>query len=328
MKKYWPLLLITGILLAIIGMSQYANSTKDRHKEGGKHAKDASVTKHDDDKAGNDTEGGYQPPVWAKFVTWPEGVGAWAVILTLLAIAWQSIETRRAANAAIEGNIDAKSANAATLVEIQRQAGVMERQATVMEEQTKTLINSERAWVLIQPDQTIELVAIKPGMIRPYNRFRFTMANGGKTVARLRKLQAALACFPDDETEFPPTPTYLPQDDFAPEYCGVLAPHDDTPMTLGLNRQFDTDHIERIKQGTSQVFVLAEWNTLTLLMNCASFNSATGTLRMEIGTARKRPLGGEKEDQSPTTPTASAKVHICPYDGTRQNAAGAGDHLN
>jgi hypothetical protein len=57
------------------------------------------VAKGDDGNATDNAKDSYKPPVWAKFVTWPEGVGAWAVILTLLAIAWQSIETRAAAKA-------------------------------------------------------------------------------------------------------------------------------------------------------------------------------------------------------------------------------------
>jgi len=35
---------------------------------------------------------------WRKFVAWPEGITACALILTLGAIAWQAYETRRAAN--------------------------------------------------------------------------------------------------------------------------------------------------------------------------------------------------------------------------------------
>ena len=100
MRTYWPLLLIVGLLATVIGMSQYADSAKQRHEDRTKHANGASVAKGDDSKTGQNTEDAYQPPVWAKFVTWPEGVGAWAVILTLLAIVWQSAETRRAANAA------------------------------------------------------------------------------------------------------------------------------------------------------------------------------------------------------------------------------------
>jgi hypothetical protein len=41
-----------------------------------------------------------KPQGWHKFVTWPEGIATWALILTLGAIGWQSCETRKAAKAA------------------------------------------------------------------------------------------------------------------------------------------------------------------------------------------------------------------------------------
>jgi hypothetical protein len=99
MKKYWPLLAIVVLLIAIIGMSQYADSAKQRYEESTRQAKATPVAKCDDRYATNNAENTYKPPVWGKFVTWPEGVGAWAIILTLLAIAWQSAETREAAKA-------------------------------------------------------------------------------------------------------------------------------------------------------------------------------------------------------------------------------------
>lgn len=39
-------------------------------------------------------------PWWHVLVTWPEGIGAWALLLTLGAISWQAFETRKAAEAA------------------------------------------------------------------------------------------------------------------------------------------------------------------------------------------------------------------------------------
>jgi hypothetical protein len=41
-----------------------------------------------------------QPQGWHKFVTWPEGITALAVVFTCGAIIWQAIETRRSVNAA------------------------------------------------------------------------------------------------------------------------------------------------------------------------------------------------------------------------------------
>ena len=148
--RSWLLLLIVGILFAIICMSQYADSAKNRYEEGAKHTKDASVTKGDDKKADNDTEKTYQPPVWAKFVTWPESVGAWAVILTVLAIVWQSVETRRAADAAVQGNVDARAANEITLTEVRRQANLMEKQANSMERQIQLQEATMTQWLTVQ----------------------------------------------------------------------------------------------------------------------------------------------------------------------------------
>ncbi len=94
MKRYWPLLVIVAILVAVVGMSQYAESANQHCKKSAREVKAASVAKGDDNKASEDAEDACKSPVWARYFTWPEGVGAWAVILTLLAIAWQSVETR------------------------------------------------------------------------------------------------------------------------------------------------------------------------------------------------------------------------------------------
>jgi hypothetical protein len=52
------------------------------------------------DKCQEDTERNF--PSWYRLVSWPEGIGAWAVLLTLLAIAEQTSETRRAATGAVD----------------------------------------------------------------------------------------------------------------------------------------------------------------------------------------------------------------------------------
>lgn len=39
------------------------------------------------------------PPGWYRFFTWPDGMTTWAILLTLWAIAWQSNETKKAAQA-------------------------------------------------------------------------------------------------------------------------------------------------------------------------------------------------------------------------------------
>lgn len=72
------------------------------------------VSNHDQQK----TEDG--PQGWHKLVTWPEGITAWAIILTLISISYQSYWTRKAAEAAVR--------------------------------QTKSLMNIERGFILIDWD--------------------------------------------------------------------------------------------------------------------------------------------------------------------------------
>lgn len=99
LKKYWTLLAIVLILVAVIGMSQYAESSKQNCEHAAREAQAAAVAKGEDQQPHKDAENACRTHILARYFAWPEGVGAWAVILTLLAIAWQSVETLAAAKA-------------------------------------------------------------------------------------------------------------------------------------------------------------------------------------------------------------------------------------
>jgi len=108
-----------------------------------------------------------QPPDWHRFVAWPEGITTWAIILTLVAITWQSFETHRAATASRD------AASAALL-------------------QANHTVVSERAWVLV------ERIALTSGGIdRPEGIQQVFIhceaKNYGKTPARVLGLNALLA---------------------------------------------------------------------------------------------------------------------------------------
>jgi hypothetical protein len=60
-----------------------------------------------------------KPQGWHKFVAWPEGITAWAIMLTLGAIIWQAKETRKAAVAA-QTSVSLANANIQTLKDIER----------------------------------------------------------------------------------------------------------------------------------------------------------------------------------------------------------------
>jgi hypothetical protein len=156
MKRYWPLLVIVAILAAVIGVSQYAESTKQRCEEAARQTKAATVAKGDDGKASNNTENPCKPPAWARYFTWPEGVGAWAVILTLFVIAWQSIETAKAAKATEKSVVLAAEAAAQSLKEMQLE---------------------QRAWVGVT---AASLVEFAPNKLVTAN---LTIKNMGKTFA-------------------------------------------------------------------------------------------------------------------------------------------------
>jgi hypothetical protein len=145
-------------------------------------------------------------------------------IITFLVIGWQSYETRKA--------------------------------ATASQRSVKTLINSERAWVLVDVDQSIELTEYDPGTNQPHNRFRVTLKNSGRTVARLRKFQETVFCVADDDVKLPDDPVYWPQDDFTPERCGILAPTEKSPaFILNIGTPFTPDLIDRMKRGVSSFHI-------------------------------------------------------------------------
>jgi hypothetical protein len=82
-----------------------------------------------------------ESPPWYKS---PEWVLVIVGIITFFIIGWQSWETRKAANAAIQANAAAKTANSETLAAISRQADLMEGQ---IKQATKHLTLIERPWI-------------------------------------------------------------------------------------------------------------------------------------------------------------------------------------
>jgi hypothetical protein len=103
LKNYWPLVVFFLILFGIVSMSQYAEHSKSSYEKSHTQVKSASIAENKDGKPSDHANEAYKPPVWAKYVTFPEGLGAWAVVLTLFAVVWQSIETRKAAEASDRG---------------------------------------------------------------------------------------------------------------------------------------------------------------------------------------------------------------------------------
>jgi hypothetical protein len=128
MFRYWPLLLLFTLIVAVLCMSRYAENRKAGNQEDAQiSGPQTPISPSDADKSPQKTNKPKHPPSWIDTFTWPEGVTAWALFLTLFVIAWQSIETHAAAEATAAGVETAK------------------QQAVLMREQNDTQINRERA---------------------------------------------------------------------------------------------------------------------------------------------------------------------------------------
>jgi hypothetical protein len=109
--KYWTLALLFIFIVAVLGMSRYAEHRKAENQKYAQAGSPESAVC--ECNAGKSTEKASQPkypPSWIDTFTWPEGVTAWALLLTLLVIAWQSAETHAAAKATEDAVLEAKAA--------------------------------------------------------------------------------------------------------------------------------------------------------------------------------------------------------------------------
>jgi hypothetical protein len=96
-KKNWPILVLGALLIAIIGVSCYANpSYQDKQNRADNSSPVAGITKTEATQRGQYTQPPERPPVWRRILTWPEGDTALAIFLTLWFIAWQAFLTRQA----------------------------------------------------------------------------------------------------------------------------------------------------------------------------------------------------------------------------------------
>jgi hypothetical protein len=101
MLHYWALALLFIFIFAILGMSRYAEYRKAEHQDYAQRVRpEATIRPPSADKGANVAEKPKYSPSWVETFTWPEGVTAWALLLTLFVLAWQSNTATRAARAA------------------------------------------------------------------------------------------------------------------------------------------------------------------------------------------------------------------------------------
>lgn len=99
--RYSPLALLLVLVITILAMSRYAETRNYDHANNARPSRpQAPVTPNEAAKSGDNADKAEHAPEWVQAFTWPEGVTVWALILTLMVIAWQSVETHASAEAA------------------------------------------------------------------------------------------------------------------------------------------------------------------------------------------------------------------------------------
>ena len=97
MKKSWPILILVFAVIAIIGVSCYTNPSSTGKQESASNGSgSSSIATNQTRYSGDEGQGSASPPYWRRLFTWPEGVAALGVLLTLIFIAWQALLTREA----------------------------------------------------------------------------------------------------------------------------------------------------------------------------------------------------------------------------------------
>jgi len=99
--RYWPLAVLVVLVATIFCMSRYAENRKAKHQDNAQGSSPNTVISPNGNSQGaQNTNEPHKYPNWIDTFAWPEGATAWALFLTLLVIAWQSVETRAAVDAA------------------------------------------------------------------------------------------------------------------------------------------------------------------------------------------------------------------------------------
>ena len=168
-----------AIFAVVFGLTFYVSIQNhrdtDQPAEHGTQPANAPPPPTHDDNAQMDVKKPHRsPPDWYRFLTWPEGVTAWAIFLTLMAIAEQTQQTRKAAEAGLE------SAKAALL-------------------NAQAVINIDRPWITVQVEVGHQIYV---RVINEGHTPAEIMVSSGKQCVLAE--EASLPAIP----EYPDTPTW------------------------------------------------------------------------------------------------------------------------
>jgi hypothetical protein len=115
--------MLAVLAIATISVSSYAKPTEQPKSDDAQKVYPSVISQSGVCQPCENAKNPQKPPFWEKVIAWPEGITTIAVICTLFVIAWQSVETRKAA-----------------------QAGLLNAQA---------LINAERPWIMATVEEVV-----------------------------------------------------------------------------------------------------------------------------------------------------------------------------
>jgi len=160
-----------------------------------------------------------------------------AAFFTLGAI-WKQAREMREATQAMQKSTEA----------IQRQALIMERQTVAAEKNVEAVINSERAWVLVDIGK---LPPFKPEPNQLQILWIFpTIKNYGRTVARITRVAGIVKLIPEGE-KLPVVPEYILGQGFDEQIDTVLPPEVPIQPRVGVSG----DEFIKVQEGKFSLFV-------------------------------------------------------------------------
>jgi len=199
-SKYWPMIAFLLFIGAILGMSRYAEHRKAENQENTQASSpQGTVTPNDASKSTENADKAKHRPDFIDTFAWPEGATVWALFLTLIVIAWQSAETRAAAQATV-----------ASVEAVDRQADVME----------KTLVLQFRPKIIVRCGDVHTSNVARIGEL-PVGILDFTVANTGGSGAKVLTCEVEVLAFIT-----PPSPMFCHSHQF-PSF--ELKPGESTP---------------------------------------------------------------------------------------------------
>jgi hypothetical protein len=243
MSRYSPLGVLFILIVAILGISRYAEHRKAENREYARVSiPESTVSTLDADKGTKKINTPKYPPSWVDTFAWPNGVETWALILTLFVIAWQSVETHAAAEATVASVEAAK------------------RQSELIREQMDTEVQRERARLSLEV-QPIDITKLEEDCLDLISCIEIT--NIGHSNAFIKDGAAKFVIAPSGQW---PLPLVNPEE-FAP-FPNTVEPSQDDPIYVPMFAGYITSTIERfaedVASGTFSAYLygFVEYETL------------------------------------------------------------------